>query len=151
MDENGSDKDCYQSREDAQRRARILKKELGVTLNVYSCPETEEDVSGCIWHLTKKDPQQYATGRKSTTCTNKEGDYRMEYDTESDAWNGAEHVRERYGREVSAYECSSCGKWHIGDFTPSFTGRKSTTCRNKQGSFRTEYDTEEEAMNGANY
>ena len=114
VDESGSDKDCYKSKADAQRRAQILKKEMGMHLNVYCCPETEEDDYVCIWHLTKKDPQQYAVSRKSTSCTNAQGSYRMEYDTEDDATDGAKHAYERYGREFSAYLCLSCGKWHIG-------------------------------------
>ena len=46
--------------------------------------------------------------------TNKEGGYRMEYDTEEEATDGVNYTRERYGRDVLAYICSSCDKWHIG-------------------------------------
>ena len=62
VDENGQSKDCYNSMEDAQRRAQILKNETGVYLNVYQCPEIDKDYSG-------------TANRKSTTCTNKQGTY----------------------------------------------------------------------------
>jgi hypothetical protein len=43
---NGEQKDSYRSREDASRRARILRQEQGVTLSVYACEY------GSGWHLT---------------------------------------------------------------------------------------------------
>ena len=64
-DENGQSKDCYKSKEDAQRRSQILKKEMGANLYVYQCPETDKDYFDCIWHLTKKEPQQFTASRKS--------------------------------------------------------------------------------------
>lgn len=148
--ENNHSKDCYKSKSDAECRAQILKEDMGKILNVYRCPETD-----CIWHLTKKDPQQYAASKRSKTCTNREGGYRMEYDTEDYALRGANHAQKNHGGgHLSAYLCSSCGKWHIGSIetgTQSFTGRKSTTCTNKKGGYRMEYDTEEEAKGGVNY
>ena len=80
----------------------------------------------------------------------------MEYDTEGEALKGAVHARERHGNELSAYLCSLCGKWHVGSSARSnaggsFIGRKSTTCTSKHGTYRMEYDTEEEALNGVNY
>ena len=155
-DENGQSKDCYKSKEDAQRRAQILKKEMGANLYVYQCPETDKDYFDCIWHLTKKEPQQFTASRKSTTCTTKQGTYRMEYDTKEEALRGAVHARERHGNELSAYLCSLCDKWHIGSSATSnaggsFIGRKSTSCTSKHGTYRMEYDTEEEALDGVNY
>ena len=43
---NGELKDSYRSREDAWRRAGILRQEQGVTLTVYACE------FGNGWHLT---------------------------------------------------------------------------------------------------
>lgn len=45
---DGSAKEAYQSKSDAQKRARIIKSEQGVTLSVYPCEH------GNGWHLTKK-------------------------------------------------------------------------------------------------
>ena len=43
---DGKPKDAYQSRDDAERRADILRKEQGATLKVYACEH------GNGWHLT---------------------------------------------------------------------------------------------------
>jgi hypothetical protein len=48
MDRSGSPKNCYQSKEDATRRAEIIEQESGTSLSVYQCPDDET-----IWHLTK--------------------------------------------------------------------------------------------------
>ena len=42
---DGTSKDSYRSREDAQRRAGILRREQGVALSVYACEY------GNGWHL----------------------------------------------------------------------------------------------------
>jgi len=46
-DRNGSSKDLYQTKRDAERRAEINRKEKGVALSVYACPHQKG------WHLTK--------------------------------------------------------------------------------------------------
>mmetsp|Transcript_6924 Transcript_6924/g.10953 ORF Transcript_6924/g.10953 Transcript_6924/m.10953 type:complete len:258 (+) Transcript_6924:294-1067(+) len=113
VDEIGSPKDGYHSKEDARRRGEILLRETGRKLNVYRCPEVKD-----CWHLTKKDPKNYepkaSTSRKSSTCRSKTGDFRTEFDTEASAANGAEHVLERYGKHLSPYKCATCSKFHIG-------------------------------------
>ena len=43
---DGKAKDSYQSREDAQRRADILRQEQGAVLKIYACEH------GNGWHLT---------------------------------------------------------------------------------------------------
>jgi hypothetical protein len=108
VDQNGSPKDGYQSQEDATRRAEILRGETGRKLNVYRCPSIRT-----IWHLTKKDAKDFV-GRKSRQCRNKQGRFRMEYDCEEDAMLHCDEIMERYGREVSPFECSECLKWHVG-------------------------------------
>jgi hypothetical protein len=44
---DGIPKDAYATQESAQRRAKILRTERGVVLQVYSC------LYGAGWHLTK--------------------------------------------------------------------------------------------------
>lgn len=44
---DGKPKEAYRSREDAQRRADILRREMGADLKVYQCEH------GSGWHLTK--------------------------------------------------------------------------------------------------
>ncbi|MDA3925350.1 MAG: hypothetical protein PF904_11700 [Kiritimatiellae bacterium] len=44
----GSAKELYETREAAQKRARIIRKEKGVKLSVYQCPYNNG------WHLTKR-------------------------------------------------------------------------------------------------
>ncbi|KAL3902853.1 MAG: hypothetical protein SGARI_005647 [Bacillariaceae sp.] len=107
VDEHGSRKDGYNSKEDAQRRAEILLEEGGRRLNVYRCPDFLS-----VWHLTKKEPTRFV-GRKSPTCRNLKGEFRMEYDTEDDGLMHAAEILEKYGREVFPYECSECLKWHL--------------------------------------
>jgi len=44
----GHSKELYQTRETAQQRAKIIRKEKGVQLSVYQCPYNTG------WHLTKR-------------------------------------------------------------------------------------------------
>lgn len=52
-DSNGKKKQLYNTKESAQRRANILKKEKNVELFVYPCPH------GNGYHLTHKNPNFY--------------------------------------------------------------------------------------------
>lgn len=108
LDQAGSPKDCYQSKEDAARRAEILMEETRQRLHIYRCPQIQS-----IWHLTKKDAKSFV-GRRSNQCQNKQGQFRMEYECEDDALQHASEIEDRYGREVSPYECSQCLMWHVG-------------------------------------
>jgi len=47
-DRNGNYKELYQSKSDAEKRAKILARENHVKLKVYQCPYSDG------WHLTKK-------------------------------------------------------------------------------------------------
>lgn len=47
LDSHGRHKELYETREAAQRRAGIIAKERGVTLNVYKCPRQHG------WHLAR--------------------------------------------------------------------------------------------------
>lgn len=44
----GKPKQTYRSEDEARRRARLIKEERGVSLDVYPCPH------GDGWHLTKR-------------------------------------------------------------------------------------------------
>jgi hypothetical protein len=44
---DGKQKEAYQSKDDAEQRATLLRKEQGVSLTVYKCEH------GNGWHLTK--------------------------------------------------------------------------------------------------
>jgi len=44
---DGSPKQTYRSEREAQRRAEILRREQGISLEVYGCPYSDG------WHLTK--------------------------------------------------------------------------------------------------
>mmetsp|Transcript_28389 Transcript_28389/g.69089 ORF Transcript_28389/g.69089 Transcript_28389/m.69089 type:complete len:299 (+) Transcript_28389:321-1217(+) len=143
VDENGRPKDGYNTKEDAKQRSRILRNETGQRLYVYQCPEmialtgsfSDDNDECCCWHLTKNEPiattreqesnstataASTSRGRKSTQCTNRQGNFRMEYDCEEDAMSGAQYVFERYNNGdqnhllLSAFQCRSCQKWHIG-------------------------------------
>ena len=46
-DRNGSSKDLYATKRDAERRAEINKSERGIDLAVYKCPHQPG------WHLTR--------------------------------------------------------------------------------------------------
>jgi hypothetical protein len=128
--ENGQPKVGYQTKRDAELRAKILRNETGRTLYVYKCPEQQmttgyDDETSCsCWHLTKKEPvtreNEYSisssSNRKSTQCRNRQGDYRMEYGCEEDAVRGAQYVFERYGQSIirTPFHCPTCHSWHIG-------------------------------------
>jgi len=47
VDSNGRNKELYETKEAALRRAGIIAKERGVALNVYKCPRQHG------WHLAK--------------------------------------------------------------------------------------------------
>jgi len=47
VDSRGINKVLYETKEAAQRRAKIIKEERGVTLNVYICPHQHG------WHLAR--------------------------------------------------------------------------------------------------
>ena len=46
-DSRGKPKEAYKTKKGAIKRAELLKKEMGVKLQVYKCPH------GAGWHLTK--------------------------------------------------------------------------------------------------
>jgi len=48
LDRNGSNKDLYDSKGSAEKRAKILFSESGVKLSVYKCPEEKG------YHLSKR-------------------------------------------------------------------------------------------------
>ena len=50
---------------------------------------------------------------KSPTCFKKDGEPLSTYLSEYEANDGASHVRFQYGLDLSPYQCSKCGHWHL--------------------------------------
>ena len=127
LDEQGSPKDGYESKEAAEQRARILCQERGQILNVYLCPDAQASGVTNLWHLTKQEQYEehhnddyyshYTSittsrkkGRRSMQCHNRQGEYRMEYDDQ----DAADYLWEPHGTKVEPYACGSCSMWHLG-------------------------------------
>jgi hypothetical protein len=52
------------------------------------------------------------------TCFNKKGNPKTGYLTEEDASKSAMALSQQYNKEMEAYPCAFCGKWHIGGKMP---------------------------------
>lgn len=82
-----------------------------------------------------------------------------EYDTEDEAHDGADYVMQRYGNEMSPYECSQCSYWHLAPYSNNTHSggydypRESQRCYGKISGkvLLKEYDSEQAAMDGAAY
>ena len=78
-----------------------------------------------------------------------------EHETYEDAKEGADYAFDRYGGDkMIPYECPTCCKWHLKPSNStgySFSSKKSTMCFGRSGKALTEYETYEDAEEGADY
>jgi hypothetical protein len=148
---DGTPKDLYRTQKDATQRAKCLYEDNGIRLQVYKCDETS------MWHLTHQENSFSGSfsSKKSAVCFGRSGKALTEYGTCEDAKDGAEYAYGRYGGDVMIpYECPTCYKWHLKPSTStgrSFLSQKSTMCFRRSGKALTEYETYEDAEDGAEY
>ncbi|MDR0307768.1 MAG: hypothetical protein LBI42_13155 [Chitinispirillales bacterium] len=65
------------------------------------------------------------TNKKSSSCFGSNGKPLSVYYSESEADEGAYHVRSEYRLNLSPYQCSRCGYWHL---SPGSRQTPSTDC-----------------------
>ncbi|OEU11768.1 hypothetical protein FRACYDRAFT_244891 [Fragilariopsis cylindrus CCMP1102] len=134
-----------QTKKDATQRAKFLHEENGISLQVYMCDETS------MWHLTHRE-NSLSGSKKSAVCFRRSGKALAEYETYEDAKEGADYAFDIYGvDEFIPYECLNCYKWHLKPSTSKFSSKKSTVCFGRSGKALTEYETYEDAEDGADY
>jgi len=87
---------------------------------------------------------------KSATCVgSKSGKPLTEYDSEGEAKEGAEHVRQRYGTKMVPYRCDTCGKWHLSLESRQTPSTKCPVCTGADGKPKDAYRTEADARRRA--
>jgi hypothetical protein len=87
---------------------------------------------------------------KSETCVGKAtGKPLTEYDSESEAREGAAHARERFGRQLLPYACDACGLWHLSPAERQTPSRKCAQCTGTDGQPKDSYRNESEALRRA--
>ena len=138
----------YGSYFEANQGAIYTNGRYGSNLEPYQCDTCY------LWHLSPQE-RQTATSRSSyCTCVGSDGRSKDAYRTYRDAARRAEILREETRVMLSVYECHDSGLWHLTHLTENlggFSSRKSTTCQGKRGQMLTEYDTLEDANQGAEF
>ena len=87
---------------------------------------------------------------KSEICVGKAtGKPLTEFDSESEAREGAAHARERFGRELLPYTCDACGLWHLSPAERQTPSRKCAQCTGTDGQLKDTYRNEAEAQRRA--
>ena len=82
---------------------------------------------------------------KSTTCFKKDGEPLSYYDSEYEANKGASHVRYKYNLDLSPYQCSKCGYWHLSPKNRQTPSKECIYCTDSNGKHKELYETEEAA------
>lgn len=87
---------------------------------------------------------------KSETCVGTtSGKPLTEYDDETEAREGAEHAKGRFGRDLVPYACDTCGKWHLSPANRQTPSSKCPMCRGANGQAKESYRNEAEALRRA--
>ena len=87
---------------------------------------------------------------KSATCVGStSGKPLTEYDSESEALDGADHVRRTAGTRLLPYRCDTCGKWHLAPANRHTPSTACPVCRSADGKPKESYRTQKEAQRRA--
>jgi hypothetical protein len=86
---------------------------------------------------------------KSTTCFKKDSKPLSAYFSEYEAFDGASHVKTEYGLDLSPYQCSKCGHWHLSPQNRQTPSKECIYCTDKKGKHKELYKTMETAANRA--
>ncbi|HCE3305607.1 TPA: hypothetical protein NG563_000387 [Vibrio parahaemolyticus] len=83
---------------------------------------------------------------KSETCLGKmSGQPLTEYYTEDDAKNAAEYSKEHYGNDLTPYNCTKCGLWHLSPRSRQTSSKKCSRCTGRDGVYKDSYRSKREA------
>jgi hypothetical protein len=87
---------------------------------------------------------------KSDTCVGKtSGKPLTEYDSQSEAREGAAHALERFRKQLVPYACDTCDKWHLSPADRQTPSTKCPVCRSADGLAKESYRNEQEARRRA--
>ncbi|HJP31191.1 MAG: hypothetical protein QF689_07555 [Candidatus Latescibacteria bacterium] len=87
---------------------------------------------------------------KSDTCVGRtSGKPLTEYDSESEAEEGAVHARERFGKQLVPYRCDTCERWHLSPANRQTPSTKCGQCTGADGRPKDTYRNESEAQRRA--
>jgi hypothetical protein len=86
---------------------------------------------------------------KSSTCFKKDGGPLSTYFSEYEANDGASHVKSQYGLNLSPYQCSKCGHWHLSPKERQTPSEECIYCTDSDGKHKELYKTQEAALNRA--
>ena len=88
-------------------------------------------------------------------CVGSDGTSKDLYRTKKDATQRAKFLHEENGIRLQVYRCDETSMWHLthreNSFSGSFSSKKSTVCFGRSGKALTEYETYEDAEDGADY
>lgn len=88
--------------------------------------------------------------RKSETCYGKKTNRPLaEYDSRSDALEGADYARRHYRQDLVPYECGECGFWHLSPADRQTPSTKCPHCIGADGRAKDSYRTEGQARRRA--
>lgn len=84
--------------------------------------------------------------QKSATCVGKmSGEPVTEYDSEEEAWEGADYANEVYGSNLVPYECRRCGFFHLAPQHRQTPSRTCHSCAGADGRPKEAYATQQDA------
>jgi len=86
---------------------------------------------------------------KSATCFKKDGEPLSTYYTEYDAEEGAAYVLSQHRHDLSPYECSECGYWHLSPKKRQTPSKECIHCTDSNGKHKELYETEDAASRRA--
>jgi len=87
--------------------------------------------------------------RKSTTCFKKDGEPLSQYSSEYEAKESASHIRQKHGLDLSPYQCSKCGYWHLSPTDRQTPSKECMYCADSHGKHKELYETEAAAKTRA--
>ncbi len=88
--------------------------------------------------------------RKSETCFGKMTNRPLtEYDSQSDALEGADYANRHYGQNLVPYQCGECGFWHLSPVDRQTPSAKCPHCTGADGGAKDSYETKGKARQRA--
>ena len=101
-------------------------------------------------YFDDEDDDIYELPCKSDTCFATTGGPLTEYETESEAWRGAVHARQRFGPALVPYQCGRCDWWHLAPRKPRIDYASLCRCVCADGRTRKQaYNSHDEAQRRA--
>lgn len=88
--------------------------------------------------------------RKSDTCIGKvSGEPLSVYESKYEADEAAEYANTQYDNNLSPYQCTKCGEWHLAPQNRHTPNSKCHDCKDSNGNLKALYETRETAQRRA--